>query len=216
MLRLVGFDLDGTLIRGTTCLEALAVPLGRHDDARRFMEEFDLSDEDAAKAAVEQAAGWFDGADIDEVCRHLSTVELAPGAQEAFALLRAAGVRTAIVSLTWSFAAEWYARLLGADAALGTTIRADGSVAHVLPADKGVWFSELAGRMGIAQRETAAVGDSRGDLDLVAAAGRSIYVGAQLPPGCTATHRPGGDLSIIARELLADGGQPRNPPRSGV
>ena len=212
----MGFDLDGTLIRGTTCLEALAVPLGRHDDARRFMAEFDLSDVEAAKVAVERAARWFDGADIDEVCRHLSTVELAPGAHEAFALLRAAGVRTVIVSLTWSFAAEWYARLFGADAALGTTIRADGSVAHVLPADKGVWFSQVAERMGIGRDETAAVGDSRGDLDLFAAAGRSVYVGDQLPSGCTAVHLPDGDLSTIAQALLAESGQPRPPPRSGV
>lgn len=203
MLRLVGFDLDGTLIRGTTCLEALAVPLGRHEDAQRFVDEFDLGDTAAAKAAVEQAARWFDGADIDRVCEHLTTVELAPGAHEAFALFRAAGVRTVIVSLTWSFAAEWYARLLGADAALGTAIRADGSVAHVLPADKGLWFKDLTERLGIEQHQTAAIGDSAGDLDLFAAAGRSVYVGDHLPPGCTATHAPRGDLAQIARALLA-------------
>lgn len=203
MLRLVGFDLDGTLIRGTTCLEALAVPLGRHEDARRFVGEFDLGDTAAAKAAVEQAARWFDGADIDRVCEHLTTVELTPGAHEAFALFRAAGVRTVIVSLTWSFAAEWYARLLGADAALGTAIRADGSVAHVLPADKGLWFKDLTERLGIEQHQTAAIGDSAGDLDLFAAAGRSVYVGDHLPPGCTATHAPRGDLAQIARALLA-------------
>lgn len=74
------------------------MPLGRQDDARRFMAEFDLSDVSAAKkVAVERAARWFDGADIDEACRHLSTVELAPGARLP-ALLRAAGVRTVIVS----------------------------------------------------------------------------------------------------------------------
>ena len=121
-----------------------------------------------------------------------------------------------IVSLPWSFGAEWYARLFGADAALGTAIRSDGSVAHVLPADKGVWFSQIADRMGIGRDQTAAVGDSRGDLDLFAAAGRSIYVGDQLPLGCTATHQPDGDLSTIARALLAEDGQPQTPPRSGV
>lgn len=204
MLRLVGFDLDGTLIRGTTCLEALAVPLGRQADARRFADEFDLSDVAEVKASVEKAARWFDGTDIDEVCGCLATVELAPGAQEAFALLRAAGVRTAIVSLTWSFAAEWFARLLGADAFLGTAIRPDGSLMHVLPADKGVWFACLADRLGIERHETAAVGDSRGDLDLFAAAGRSIYVGDRLPPGCGAIHHPWGDLSEVAKALLAD------------
>ena len=204
MLRLVGFDLDGTLIRGTTCLEALAVPLGRQADARRFADEFDLSDVAGVKASVEKAARCFDGADIDEVCGCLATVELAPGAHEAFALLRAAGVRTAIVSLTWSFAAEWFARLLGADAFLGTAIRTDGSLTHVLPADKGVWFTGLGDRLGIDRHETAAVGDSRGDLHLFAAAGRSVFVGDELPPDSAAIHRPGGDLAEIAYLLLDD------------
>lgn len=206
MLRLVGFDLDGTLIRGTTCLEALAVPLGRQADARRFADEVDLRDIAGLKASVEGAARWFDGADIDEVCEYLTTVALAPGANEAFALLRAAGVRTAIVSLTWSFAAEWFARLLGADAFLGTAICADGSVTHVLPTDKGVWFTRLGDRLGIERHETAAVGDSRGDLHLFAAAGRSVFVGDELPPDCAAIHRPGGDLAEIAELLLANSG----------
>lgn len=178
------------------------MPLGRQADARRFAHEFDLSRIEGLKASVEAAARWFDGVDVDDVCGCLSTVDLAPGADEAFTLLRSAGVQTAIVSLTWSFAVEWFGRLLGADASLGTTLRPDGSVAHVLPADKGRWFADLAEELGIERHETAAVGDSKGDLPLFAAAGRSVYVGDHLPAGCEALHHPQGDLAEVARLLL--------------
>lgn len=205
MLRLVGFDLDGTLIRGTSCLQVLAVSLGRQTEAQRFAREFNLSDPGGLKASVEAAARWFDDVDLVEVCHCFEDVELAPGAQEAFARLRAAGISTAIVSLTWSFAAEWFARRLGADAFHGTALHPDGSVSHVLPADKGTWFADHARSLGFHRSETAAVGDSRGDLDLFAAAGRSIYVGEHLPTGCTALHLPSGDLAEVTDALLQEG-----------
>src|SRR5262249_62175934 len=90
----------------------------------------------------------------------LSSLTLAPGAHKGFALLRHSGVRSAIVSITWEFAAEWLAETLHADYYAGTRFRDDGSVDHFWPEDKGAWLERLMRKLCFGRDQTAAVGDS--------------------------------------------------------
>lgn len=200
-VRLAAFDLDGTLTRGDTVVEAFARQLGRLERARAFERLRAVADLTAAR---EEMAAWLVAADRGALLRCLADVPLAPGAADGIALLQGAGVRVAIVSITWEFAVAWFAARLGVDLWLGTRLRADGGVAHVWPDDKAHWLLATARRLGLARSQLAAVGDSWGDAAMLRLAGHAYFVGPTLPPDLThATHLPAGDLLAVARAILA-------------
>jgi len=58
----------------------------------------------------------------------------------------------------------------------------DDGIDHVWPEDKGRWLEDVATKQGLHQRELAAVGDSGGDREMLAAAGRvSSWTGRRVP-----------------------------------
>ncbi len=200
-IRLAAFDLDGTLIRGVTCVEAIARQLGRTRESEE-LERLSMRDVAGLTAAREAMAVWCRPCTPDDLAAGLSGIPLAPGAAEAFALLRAAGVTTAIVSITWSRAVEWFGELLGADHAYGTRLSASG-IEHVWPADKGRWLAEHGAALGLERSQIAAVGDSDGDRELLEAAGMRFYVGSTAPSITGTAHLPDADIAEIARRILA-------------
>ena len=201
---LVAFDLDGTIVRGgTTCLEAVAAALGRGDELAAFA-DIDYRDAGRLAAAREQVAAWFAGLERSDLVAPLAQLPLASGAREAFALLRSRGVSSAIVSVTWEFAVEWYARLLGADAHIGTRLEQDGTITHFGPADKRQWLSARAQALRIPSSKLAAIGDSDADFEMLALAGRAIHVGARAPALPHLWHFPDGDLATAVELLLGE------------
>lgn len=189
-IRLVAFDLDGTLVRGDTVIETLAKAMG-HIDRARALETFPDArrDRESLRYLREQIAACYRGVSADELTRHLGRLTLAPGAREGFALLRRAGIETSIVTFTWEFAAAWVARELGADHWLGTRLMPDGRVEHVWAEDKGRWLADLIVARGLTRDETAAVGDSWRDVPMFEVVGRSFYV-------------RDGDIHAIARRIV--------------
>jgi phosphoserine phosphatase len=133
----------------------------------------------------------------------LSDLRLAPDSKEAFALLRRHGIVTAIVSITWSFAVEWFARRLRADYAHGTRL-IDGQVEHVWPADKGQWLRSLIERLDLPQQAVAAVGDSEGDRELLEAAGVRYCVGARRIDVADVVHLPRASMLEIAQRMVGE------------
>ena len=199
-IRLVAFDLDGTLIRADTCCEAIARPLGRLARMREF-ERYTTRAEIAAARA--EMATWYGDTPHADLCAPLAAVALAPGAREGFRLLRERGIATAIVSSTWEFAVAWFARELGADHYVGTGLAADGRIAHFWPEDKARWLTALTGRLGVDLADVAAVGDSSGDVPLLRIVGTPFFVGHTLPAGLAAVaQRPDGDIGRIARGII--------------
>jgi HAD superfamily phosphoserine phosphatase-like hydrolase len=197
-VRLVAFDLDGTLVRGPTICEVLAEKFGMQDRMRAIEQLRDSADISAAR---EEMLHWYSAVPLVELCAELTHVEIAPGAAEAFRLLAARGVAAVIVSVTWAFAVEWFARRFGAQAWVGTSVTSTGSIEHFWPHDKPVWLAKYANDLGIKLDEVAAVGDSYGDVPMLSMVGRPAYVGAQLPAMIGhAVHRPNADV----RELVAD------------
>ena len=169
-LRLAAFDLDGTLLRGQTCCEAIADGIGRIERMREF-EQLQSDQIPKVTAAREEMAEWYSPFTFSSLCKHLTTIEVAPGADEGFALLRQHGFKIAIVSVTWEFAVEWFADRLGADYSVGTGLSSDGLITHFWPQDKARWLTELAGRLGVDMEDVAAVGDSTGDIPMLHSVG---------------------------------------------
>ncbi len=197
---LVVFDLDGTLLRGPTVCEVLAVPLGQ---SRRMQELERFRSRPELQAAREEMARWYRAVSVSSLVGSLQAVRLAEGAACGLSLLKAHGVATSIASITWSFAVEHFARGLGIEHWLGTELQESGEIAHVWPEDKGRWVKDLAQQLGLPVERTAAVGDSAGDYEMLSAVGLPIFVGRELP----ATrhdwlHRPGENIEWVARHLL--------------
>ena len=197
-VRLAAFDLDGTVVRGPTICESLAESLGKLPRMREIEQLRDLAQ---IRAARQEMLGWY--GDAPHALYDKLSLELAPGAVEAFGLLAQHGVQTAIVSITWSFAVERLARRLGADAWVGTGAHL-GEIQHFWPDDKPVWLARHASTLGIDMSQVAAVGDSHGDVPMLAAVGHPFFVGAELPREIAhAVHAPNPDMREIAQLILS-------------
>ena len=199
-IRLAAFDLDGTLIRDRTCIEAVVGSIGRAEDAAAF-EGLNVRDRDAMTAARNMIAGWLRPVPTDVLLREVRNLALAPGTEEAFSLLRSRHVSTAVVSLTWKPAVDWFAQTLGADFAVGTS-HSDHGIDHVWPEDKGRWLQDTSVEFGLHCREVAAVGDSEGDREMLAAAGFRVFVGDQPPDIPSVLHMPGADMYEVAERIV--------------
>jgi phosphoserine phosphatase len=138
-----------------------------------------------------------------DITAAVAGIPLAPGAAEGIAALRAAGIRTAIVSLTLTDCAAYFTRRLGIDAHFGTEPDGNGGYQHVFPATRPVLLAQHARALGISPQQVAAVGDSPGDIPMLRAAGNSIYLGATLPSDFTPTwHLPHAPIDEIASRLV--------------
>jgi len=203
-VRLVAFDLDGTITRGASICEGLAARFGRLE---RMQEIEKMTARADIHAARHEMLEWYGPLPIVGRWDDLPGVELAPGAMDAFAALAARGVRTAIVSITWSFAVEAFALRLGADVWVGTALTDAGGIDHFWPEDKPVWLREHAAGLGIPLTEVAAVGDSSGDVPMLATVAHPVFVGAErLEAVAHAEHLPNGDLREVVERLLHVGG----------
>ena len=123
---------------------------------------------------------------------------------EGFALLRQHGFKIAIVSLTWEFAAEWFADRLGSDYSVGTKLSSDGMITHFWPQDKALWLTELADRLGVDMEDVTAVGDSSGDIPMLLSVGHRYWVGQTAPPDLDrkVVLDPAGDMRMVAHRIV--------------
>ena len=200
-IRLVAFDLDGTLTRGQTCMEAIADAFGFADQMAAWEQARTEQELTAARLGMWEYLRHGSSQDINAA---IAGIPLAPGAADGIAALRAAGVRTVIVSLTLAQCAAYFARRLGADAHIGTEPDGSGGFRHVFAATKPILLFQHARALGISPDQVAAAGDSPGDIPMLRAARTSIYVGATVPDGFTPTwHLPQAPIDEIARVILA-------------
>lgn len=199
-IRLVAFDLDGTLIRGRNSLAVVGARLG-HPEWERQMEILYMRGE-APEEMRRRVEPWrkFSTADL---CRPLEHAQLAPGVEEAFQLLHARRVTTAIVSISWDFLVEWFAKRFEAAHWAAAGFGLDGTVTPFWPEDKGPWLERLAAALHIDRNEIAAVGDSPPDASMFRAVGHSFYVGMGVPEGVDGIqHYPDGNMADIASAIL--------------
>jgi phosphoserine phosphatase len=200
-IKLVAFDVDGTLLRGPTLCECIALGIGKCDEMRAI-ERLTLAKDIAAARA--EMISWYQCHDKATLLRYVKSVTFAPGAREGVLTLKRAGVRVALVSITWQFAVDWVASELGVDLAVGTGWREDGTIAHFWPEDKPTWLAECAEGIGVRPAEIAAVGDSRGDLQMLRSAAIGYFVGQERQDLAEhVKHWPGADIREIARDILS-------------
>ncbi|MCY4528830.1 MAG: HAD-IB family phosphatase [Chloroflexi bacterium] len=203
-MKLVAFDLDGTLLRGESVWEAIARGIGRLERVREMEEQIAPDQVAEITAAREESAEWYSSYTFDELLKHVPSMRVAPGVDEGFALLREHGFTIAVVSLTWEFAVEWFADRFGADYFVGTGLSPDGQITHFWPEDKAGWLAELARTLGVDMTDVAAVGDTRGDLPMLLAVGYPYWVAKAVPPELDGKviHRPDGNIHVVAQNIV--------------
>jgi phosphoserine phosphatase len=207
----VFFDLDGTLLRGTTVSLMTAEWLGR----RGALDELERRYADGAisnSAVAEASAPWFAGHAPEEVAGVLDGGPWIDGIAETVAALHASGTYVALATVTWRFAAETAAARFGFDEWCGTELatadgRLLGTVSRICEAhDKATFAEEVCARRGVDVADAAAIGDSRSDLPMFERVGFSIALNADAAARAAATTAlDTDDLRDALPLLLVDG-----------
>ncbi len=172
-LRLVAFDMDGTLVDIVSSWAHVHAHFGENNDeaVRAFMAD-EITDEEFVRRDLSlwhQHAPRISLKDLREI---LAKVPLMPGAQELMARLREAGVTTAIVSGGLDVLAERVRSELVMDYSLanGFETDADGvlrrGIIRVPVKQKEQILRKLQAQLGISPAETASVGNSEIDVGL--------------------------------------------------
>src|SRR5438093_233683 len=105
-IALVAFDLDGTLLRKDSAGVLMARALGREEQMHYFEA---LRVREVFIQAREEMVSWYRTTTFEQLTECFFEAKLAPGALEAFALLRVHGIKTALVSCGWEFGIAWFA-----------------------------------------------------------------------------------------------------------
>ena len=168
-IRLVVFDLDGTLTTVDSLWEYLHRAFGTWDRGKVMARKYRGGEITYQQWAEADAACWA-GISLSEVDRALKDVAYREGAKEVFQELREREVRTAIVSAGLSLLADRAAKDLGADSAYSNELEAnDGHLTgritvKVAVNNKREVIEQITSQLGLSLRQVALVGDRSFDL----------------------------------------------------
>jgi len=200
-IRAVSFDLDGTLITGTSGDAHLGRKLGFIDDILEWDRRY-VAGEMTEREFAEKDAAHYRGrkrADMEEI---LKTAPRISGIKETVDKLHGEGLYVLLGTVAWGFVAEYFQKLYGFDATSGSTMTEDPSgvfdgviMKHFDEYDKAAWVENLCAKRGISMAEVAAVGDSRSDIPLFGKVGLAIALNGT-PKARAAAH-----LSIESKDL---------------
>lgn len=214
MIRLVAFDLDGTLVDAPSSWAWVHRHFGENNDAslRLFL---DGRIDDAEFIRRDIQLWWKHAPTItaDDVAAILADVPLMPGARTLFDGLHARRIRTAIVSGGIDLLARRVGRELGVDYVLanGFAVDATGRLTgeghiRVPIKEKEAVLARVQAQLGVTPEVTAAVGNSDIDVGLF----RRARIGIAVRPEDDVVRRhanhviASGDLAAILPALDAD------------
>jgi phosphoserine phosphatase len=189
----VVFDLDGTLLRGTTVSLLLAEWVGQAAEIAELERAFHAH-EIPNRVVADTSAGWLAGKSTAEAWRVLTNGHWIDGMAETFRALDAAGVSLLLGTITWSFAAEMLRERYGFAEVSGTEMQVSngvlsGTVSRYFDEhDKARFVEDWCAQNGFSMSQVAAVGDSRSDVPLFRRAGMSVALNATPDARMAATY----------------------------
>lgn len=168
-IRLVVFDLDGTLTAVDSLWRYLHQALGTWDRGKIAAQKYRRSEISYREWAETDARCWA-GMPLSQIQQILEQIPYRKGAREVFKALREEHVKTAILSAGLSLFADKAAKELGADLALSNEMetndgRLTGSIiVKVAVGEKKQIIEQMASLFGVRLNEVALVGDRAYDL----------------------------------------------------
>ena len=197
--KLVAFDMDGTLIKTTSCWQKLHEHFGTEDLNAVNLKEFSEGRISYDEFMKRDITLWNPLPHVSRVKDALSDYELHPNAKEVVKALKDAGIITAIISGGVDVLAEMVAEELGINFVIANGVETDYSgyltgngVCRVDIKQKGAVLEKLANDLGISPSHCIAVGDSKWDVDLLEAAGLGIG------------YNPDAELAKVADKTISD------------
>ncbi len=214
----IAFDLDGTLLRGTTTSLVLARSMGHAAAVTELERAYDAYEIDNVTFANREAA-LFTGLGPGDVRHHLRDAPWIGGVAETLDTLAAAGAHLLLATLAWRFAGEQlphahrFAAISGAEMSYAGG-RLTGRVGrHLSEQGKLEFVAQWCAAHGYALGDVAAVGDSRSDLPLFREAGTAIALNASAAARDAADHVVDTEDLRDLLPLLIPGSGTRYPPR---
>ncbi|MET7571424.1 HAD-IB family phosphatase [Streptomyces sp. NPDC005492] len=213
----VFFDIDGTLVPGTSSSVFLAGFLGHRDELAKAEDAYAAGALDNRQVSQLDAAGWA-GMPEDQVSGWLDGLPLVSGITETVAWCRRNKLVPVLATLAWSPVGSYLTDRFGFHAFSGPRLestdgRFTGRVArHFDEYDKRDFALAQARELGLTPRSCAAVGDSRSDLPLFASVGLSVAFNASAEARAAATATVDdsdlrGVLPVLSRLVTATGPQ---------
>lgn len=200
------FDIDGTLVPGTSSGQHLADRLGHGDVVREAEARYAAGALSNQEVSVLDARGWA-ARTPEEVAGHLESLPLLDG---TVAWCREQGLAPILATLAWEPVGTYLRDRFGFDRACGPTLRIvdgryTGEVAeHFDELGKRDFALCVAANFGVEPARCAAIGDSRSDLPLFAEVGMAIALNASAAARATAG---GTDLRVVVPLLAAWSGR---------
>ena len=195
------FDLDGTLIPGTTTCLHLAARLGHLETLTQLESQYSsghISNDEVADALAPHYAGLS----IETMHSHLDSIPVINGISAVVATLASLGIDSLICTVTWRFAAQILAARYGFVGASGNEMRLSqpgvlsGRISKYFDEyDKRAFVRSYCAERGIPMSRVFAVGDSRSDIPLFGAVGFSVALNA------TATAAAAASVAIQTNDL---------------
>ena len=185
-IRLVVFDMDGTLLQPRSCWAQIHEHFGTDNrEMLKLYVEHKISDQEFVRADINT---WEESSDVrvDETYVNSILDKIAPidGAEELVAGLHKNGIETIFLTGGIQFLADKWAKkwnmkkplannlIDGEDGHLMVNVRASGHA-------KGPVMDQLLEKMGLTKENVAAVGDAVVDLPMFKRAGLSIAVNTE-------------------------------------
>lgn len=175
----VFFDVDGTLVPGTSSAQYLAGFLGHQEILAAAEADWDAGRVDNVHVELLDAKGWA-GTAREQVWRWLAGLPLVDGIPDVLDWCSRHGVLAALATLAWEPVGSYLCETYGFAASCGPRLEAadghfTGAVAlHFDELAKRDFAVELARSAGLSMDRCAAIGDSRSDVPLFGEVGLAV------------------------------------------
>lgn len=182
-IKLVSFDMDGTLTYGTTCLQYYLKMLGKEEKAKELEYQYknhEISDDQVADCY----ADILKGTTTKQLEEWTANIPRMKNIDKTVSILKEIGLIVGITSVGPSFASEIFQTMFGFDFTSGSDhqfiggVHAGKMVKTLTGNDKLVILEGICKKNMVCLSEVVAVGDSRSDIPIFEKVGFRIALNA--------------------------------------